>query len=208
MRAEFWETGRNYSSTSYSPLDIFKFWITRAWTNLLSDGAGQMQSSLLERGSLLSFLTLVVTETPTVRPPMAGLTYEQSVRSFIPRFLWPDKPRASLPDEILAIYYGVQTTESVDVTAIGLGRISEAWANFGWLGICLAGAVMGLILHIPTRLSDGFSPSDLRYLLALPFVPFGMNLENSLGYAVNGIALSVVFSLACLWLVSRPANRL
>lgn len=206
MRSEFWDEGRNYSVVSRSPLDIFGFWIAASWDRITTGSdSGQETPSLFKRGSLLNYVSLVVAETPNSRDYMAGLTYWQTAMIFVPRFLWPDKPRASTPDETLAIYYGVQTIESVEVTAIGLGRISEAWANFGWAGVIIAGAVMGLILRIPTRLSDGFSPLSPRFLLAGPFIGFGMNLEACFGSATHALSTGLVLTFACLWVISVPA---
>lgn len=208
MRAEFWDEGRNYSSSRRNPVNIYLFWIEASWNRLTTKTAtDEKVSSLIERGNLLQYLSLVVTETPEFRPYMGGITYEQAAIIFVPRFLWQDKPRSSVPDEALAIYYGVQTTESVNVTAIGLGRISEAWANFGWVGVFMAGAVMGLILRIPTHLSAGFSLLHFRFLLAVPFITFAMNLEASLGPAVHALSHALLFSFAWLWVVSTPAAR-
>lgn len=208
MRAEFWDKGNNYSSIPHNPVNIYQVWIGASWNRLATqDAAEEGAPSLLERGNLLRYLNLVVTQTPGLLPYMEGITYKQTATIFVPRFLWLERPRASLPDETLAIHYGVQTNKSVNSTAIGLGRICEAWANFGWAGVFTVGALMGLILQIPTRLSAGFSPRHFRFLLAVPFIMFAMNLEASLGYAIHALSHALVFSFVCLWVVSTPATR-
>jgi hypothetical protein len=209
MRKEFWDEQRNYGSIQRSSLDIYQYWLAASWGRVTGASSPDEQvPSIIERASLLKFLSLVVRETPEQQPYMYGLTYQQTISIFIPRFLWPDKPRASTPDETLAIYYGIQTQESADVTAIGLGRISEAWANFGWFGIGIIGTIMGLILRVPRRLSTGFTPTHLGFLLSVQFISFAMNLEAGFGPAIHALSQTLVISFASLWVVSKtPAHH-
>ncbi len=208
MRAQFWDPGANYSSELHTPLEITKFWVAASWKRLTTDQANDDQSaSLIERGNLLNYVGRAVSTTPEFLPYMDGVTYGQTPMIFIPRFFWPEKPRASTPNETLAIYYGVQTPESVNVTAIGMGRISEAWANFGWVGVCIAGAVMGLILQIPTRLSAGYSPLHVRFLLSIPFIAFALALEECLGPALHVLSISLLWNGVVLWLASIPTAQ-
>jgi hypothetical protein len=205
MRAQFWEQGKNYGLVASNPLEIYRVWVVAAWEELLSGRAAEEKtSSLLERGNLLQFLSRVVAETPDTLPYLEGATYQQATANFVPRFLWPDKPRASASDETLAIYYRYQTLESVESTAVGLGRISEAWANFGWLGIGLISVVMGLLLRIPKQLSNGYSPTHFRFLLATSFISFALNLEGGLGPAVHALSQNLGISFIGLWFLSKP----
>ncbi len=207
MRTEFWDQGLNYSSVWHNPIDIFRFWIAASWHRLATaDEIDEEVPSLIERGNLLGYLSRVVSDTPEFRPYMGGITYVQTATIFVPRFLWPDKPRASTPNETLAIYYDVQTIDAVESTAVGLGSISEAWANFGWGGILMAGAVMGLILMIPRWLSAGFSPLHVRFLLAVPFIGFAMRLEECLGPSVHAMSSALAFGFAILWVASLPTS--
>lgn len=206
MRAEFWAEERNYSLSVHNPLDIYQFWIRASWNRITAaEGDDQGAQSLIERGSLLQYLSLVVNETPQSRPFMEGVTYFQAIAIFIPRFLWPDKPRATTSDDSLSIYYGLLTEETAESTSISLGRISEAWANFGWIGVVLVGALMGLILRIPTILSYGYAPQHFRFLLAVPFFLFAINHEMCLGPAIHSISQGLLASFATLWIMSKPA---
>ncbi|MFN7931628.1 MAG: hypothetical protein U0Y68_27595 [Blastocatellia bacterium] len=205
MRVQFWEQGKNYGSVASNPLEIYRVWIAAAWEELLSGRAAEDKTaSLLERGNLLQFLSRVVAETPDTLPYLDGTTYQLSLANFVPRFLWPDKPRASAPDEMLAIYYRYQTVESVESTAVGLGRISEAWANFGWLGVAVIGVAMGLLLRIAKQLSHGYSPAHFRFLLATSFIPFALNLEGGFGPAVHAFTQNLFISFIGLWIMSKP----
>lgn len=206
MRAEFWEEGKNYTLTAHNPLNIYQFWIKASWNHITTTADDDQDAeSIIERGSLLQYLSLVVSETPESRPYMGGVTYLQSIAIFIPRFLWPNKPRSTTSDETLSIYYGLQTEESVESTSISLGRISEAWANSGWIGVFLVAGLTGLILRIPSNLSCGYAPQHFRFLLAVPFFLFAINHEMCLGPAIHTMSQSVLASAAVLWIMSKPA---
>jgi hypothetical protein len=213
MRDEFWDQRSNYSTVVHDPLDIFQFWIGASWNRLVA--ASSMTDAenndaevpnILERGNLLGFLSRIVSDTPELLPYMGGTTYAQTALIFVPRFLWPEKPRASTPNETLAIYYGVLTLDSAEYVGVGMGRIGEAWANFGWAGICVVGAIMGLFLRIPAELSAGYSPLHVRFLLSVPFILFAMALEECLGPAIHALSSGLALSFAFLWVASIPTS--
>ena len=213
MRDEFWDQRSNYSTVVHDPLDIFQFWIAASWNRLAAASSlttaetGDAEvPSILERGNLLGFLSRIVSDTPESLPYMGGITYAQTALIFVPRFLSPDKPRSSTPNETLAIYYGALTLDTAEYVGVGMGRIGEAWANFGWAGICVVGAIMGLFLQLPTRLSAGFSPVHVRFLLSVPFVAFAMALEECLGPAIHALSSGLALSFAFLWVASLPTS--
>lgn len=89
----------------------------------------------------------VRTMSPAVVPFYKGDTYTYFVVTWIPRFLWPEKPVASEAGNRLDIDF--QLKRGGDTHSIGIGMLSEAYANYGLLGICLfmflQGAIFGLL---------------------------------------------------------------
>jgi hypothetical protein len=201
MRAKFWDEDKNYSSAGNDPIEVMNFWADASWSHLAGQGSeGEQGSSFVDRGDLLHFEIPVVAGTPSVFPYMLGQTYFAAAAIFVPRLLWPEKPIGNSPDIMLAVYYGIQTEESAEITSIGLGRISESWANFGWLGVIAVGAATGLLFRIPAWLSVGAKPTEPRYLLSLPFAIFAMDLEHCFGSALHSLCLSLLVTAGVLWI--------
>jgi hypothetical protein len=107
-------------------------------------------TKLFDRTSLFQIICLVVDRTPSRQPFLGGETYANIPGQFIPRFFWPDKPVAHASTYRLSLYYGLQTEEDTKATTIGFGMVSEAYANFGFIGVGLLGCVFGLVFKIVT----------------------------------------------------------
>jgi hypothetical protein len=117
----------------------------------IQDGLDLHQKSgltgkLLERTSLFQIICLVVDNTPDRLPCLDGLTYGQIPGQFVPRFFWPEKPVAHISTYTLSIYYGLQRPEDTEKTTIAFGLLAEAYANFGFYGAGLLGAVFAFCL--------------------------------------------------------------
>lgn len=185
-RAEYWDAAADRNEAGRDPLKAYSHWLEASWeASFSADAEKPASTGLIERGSLLQLLALVVQETPAKLPYLHGLTYRQLGTLLTPRLLWPDKPRGTLPSETLGIYYGYQTEESVEKTSIGLGQIGEAWSNFGWFGIIAAGAVIGLIFGKGASLSVHATPSQSGFILAALMVPVALDLEHCLAQVIT-----------------------
>jgi len=134
------------------------------------EGEKHATAKLLERTSLFHILCLVVSQTPERQPYLYGDTYRQIPGQFIPRFFWPDKPGAQVSTNRLSLYYGLQTEEDTKSTSIGFGMVSEAFANFGFLGVGLIGGFFGFAfkkVSVWTRLSPMLSYGGLLLVLLM-----------------------------------------
>jgi hypothetical protein len=109
------------------------------------DGSERSNTAkLFDRTSLFQIICLVVDRTPSKQPYLNGETYAHIAGQFIPRFFWPNKPVAHESTYRLSLYYGLQTEEDTKATTIGFGMVSEAYANFGFLGVAALGCLFGL----------------------------------------------------------------
>ncbi len=77
--------------------------------------------------------------TPDPLPHLDGLTYQDTLGQFVPRFPLADKPRGHVSTYTLSIYYGLQDEEATGTTTIAFGLLPEGFANFGFLGMVLLG---------------------------------------------------------------------
>lgn len=208
MRYQYWDEGKNYSTTKRSVLEVYEFWMAASWKRITSNDSDEEKiPTIFDRGSLLQYLARVVDVSPDQLPYLNGNSYIDATAGFIPRFIWPDKPSANAANDSLSIYYGFQTEDGVLKTAVGLGILCEAWGNWGWFGVCLIGAVMGVILFIPNTLSINSSPTQFRFLLSVPFILFSINLEMLLGQSVQSLLQGVIASFLVLVLISKSATN-
>jgi hypothetical protein len=142
MRDKYW--GGNAPLPTIADLPaFFGEWINDGLLPAPNGGATLEKHTLLDRTSLIQIICLVVSVTPDKRPYLYGETYAQVPGQFVPRIFWPEKPVGHISTYTLAIYYGLQRVEDTQRTTIGFGLLAEAYANFGFGGICMIGYVFG-----------------------------------------------------------------
>ena len=148
MREKYWEGGAPAPTLSEIPA-FYSEWIGYALDPATSDDSAERKrrgSKLLERTSLFHILCLVVDNTPERQPYLDGHTYSFIPGQFVPTFFWKGKPPSHAATYYLSIYYGLQSSEDTLKTTIAFGMLSEAFANFGFIGVAMLGAVFGFVL--------------------------------------------------------------
>jgi hypothetical protein len=140
MRQKYWENQVPMPTLSQVPA-FFSEWIEYGIDPAQVQQRKEQNNLLLERTSLFHILCLVVTYTPERQPHLAGKTYGQIPAQFVPSILWPGKPVGHISTNTLAIYYGLQREEDTRKTTIAFGTLSEAYANFGYIGMAAIGAL-------------------------------------------------------------------
>ncbi|MBP7141504.1 MAG: hypothetical protein KBA71_06320 [Opitutaceae bacterium] len=170
MRMKYWEDEAPRPTLTELP-SFFAEWVQHGLT-YRSQAAGDtiVSRKLIERTSLLHMLTLVVDATPSRQPFLDGETYAHVLPQLVPRIFWPDKPVGHVSTHRLATYYGLQDEESTLRTTIGFGVVAEAFANFGFPGLAMLGALIGVCTKLTgvwTRYSPLISYPGLLMVLLL-----------------------------------------
>ena len=154
--------------------------------------------SLVGRASLLQLFLRIQQMSPDQVPYLHGRTYAIIPQLLVPRALDGDKKRAHLGTYLLAIDYGLQTSEDTLTTTIGFGLINEAMANFGYAGCLALGCGLGLFYGAVARWSAGYPLDSLRSLLAILVLSVSFQDEFSAGVYVTtlfqGIFVLLVLS--------------
>lgn len=176
MRNRYWDM-EGFQKT---PLTIgnlpgfFIEWLSEGFKSHTKDsvegGRPEIAGKLLERSSLFHMLCLVVDNSPERQPFLDGETYLDIPGQFVPRIFWPEKPRGHVSTYRLATYYGIQRIEDTQRTTVGFGMLPEAYANFGFLGAIVLGALMGAFykkIHILTRNSPLLSYGGLGLIVLM-----------------------------------------
>lgn len=144
MRATYWSETAALPSLSGLP-SFFAEWTTAGLQKHDKESKSEnLTLKLADRASLLQMIALSVDQVPSLRPHLGGESYVDIPAQVIPRFLWPDKPSSLLSNVRLAVYFNLVDPDKPFTTSIAFGLISEAYVNFGFLGVILIGTLTGL----------------------------------------------------------------
>ena len=114
--------------------------------------AETMETSADTRLSLLLSTAHYVELTPSQFDYKRGETLAYMIYTWVPRFIWKEKPTAQLANKILPVQYGIQSLGSSNTTMFGVGHVAEAYVNFGMLGIVPVFLTLGLFYYLPILL--------------------------------------------------------
>jgi hypothetical protein len=95
-------------------------------------------------------LGAVIRDTPSVQPYEEGATYLPLVTKWIPRVLWPDKPKEDLGHEWAQRYGFLGANDSS--TSFNLPWLTEMYMNFEWKGVVGINLLIGILFALLHRL--------------------------------------------------------
>lgn len=106
---------------------------------------------------------------------LPGETFKDAPAVIVPRVFWSDKPIISrLGQDLNYLVFQSQSSQ------LGVGHFSEAYWNFGWLGLVVVMPVLAMILSVFSRISVSIVAK--KDWLMLPVVFLGVNV----GVRVDG----------------------
>jgi hypothetical protein len=154
MRAKYWgENGQPRSQSILQLPSFFAEWAAVSSWYLFSAEQRSIWGSKSDRGQAitdrvnnLQNLTFVLNSIERGNHRLLqGETYTLIPKLLVPRFFWPNKPRAHEGQVLLNLHFGRQETlKATQETYIAWGLVAEAVGNFGWLlGPVVLGLVMG-----------------------------------------------------------------
>lgn len=139
----------------------------------------------------------VIDMTPLPVPYWLGGSYQTLWTSFIPRFLWPNKPQATIGNEFGHRYNLLGPTDKS--TSHNLPWLPEFYANFGMIGVLAGMFAVGLLFRLLVQKLSVPISSSIEYVL-------GVAVTFNLFYAESNFALmagGVVTSYLALLLLLR-----
>jgi hypothetical protein len=151
---------------------------------------------------------------PEVEPFRYGKTLQVTLFGFIPRAIWPDKPIGigkELTRYVTGPYYH-RTSHSIAPTIP-----ADFYLNFGWIGLVVGGALMGVVCRAVTcyavrGMKDGRQTTAARVLIPSAFVMLLGEVRADMATFIWFYTLSFVPLLASLALfrldvegVDKPA---
>jgi len=167
-------------------------WFVEGVSNIGSTAARARGPSLLERTSLLHMVLAVQEATTKIIPYLEGETYTMLPQMLVPLFVDPDKIESQAVLNLLSVRYGRESAENTGKTTIGWGMVSEAYANFGNLGVAAVGAVLGVLCGFLMRLSATAGPTSIAMLIAIASTLTLCNLEADFSYTMVTLFQTIV----------------
>lgn len=157
---------------------------------------------LARRISHIGLMEHVVAQTPEHVPYWKGETYRPLLTSWIPRFLWPGKPREEA-GWAFGLRYGILKADDPS-QSINLPWMIEMYANFGGpgviLGMGLVGALFALLEAFLSRPS--MTPAEMAAGTAVILPLF---LQDSNFSLMTG---SIPLLIAAFWIVLAAASKI
>lgn len=153
------------------------------------------------RSANLDLLANVVRRTPSEVPYWNGTTYLSLVGSFVPRFIWPDKPPKVLGQAFGHRYGFIYWTNRS--TSINLPILVEFFVNFSVIGVVMGMLLVGMIYRFLDSAVNrpGQTPllSMIGGVLLLPL----LLIESDFSLVFGGIPLNA----GALWFVWMVLSR-
>jgi len=115
-----------------------------------------------------SALNKVLVETPSNVPYWNGSSYS-IFSKFIPRFLWPNKPKEDMGQRFGQAYNILEVSDNR--TSMNTPILTEMYMNFGYLGIVFGMTILGLIYALLNNFFNNaqIKDSSKAYSLAIIF---------------------------------------
>ena len=213
-RAIAWSSGDSMSTAEKIVLfsDLFdKYW--------LESDSIEIPESASTRTSLLLQTAHVIDWTPHVVPYQDGGSFYFMLVTWIPRFIWPDKPVAQQANIDFAIDYGITSIKGIETTMFGVGELGEVFMNFGPLGILPMFILIGMLTYIPKHIialpkeafqrlcvsgrDSGIAPMALLLSVLLKLIFIGSTMADAYG----GMIQLIVVQGAMLYLFTSSKRN-
>src|SRR5258705_8735629 len=178
------------------------FWVQNSfdkWNEALSDSSGDALRRVLNpsvsRVSLLNQSANVVELTPSVVPFQYGWLYSYLAITWIPRFVWPDKPSVNEANQYYQVAYGLSTEDDLGRVSISVGLLTEGFINFGWPGVVGIMFLAGIFFDFYQRTFLSKTSGALMTGIGVILLPQFLAVESQVAQYVGGIMQQVVVTL-------------
>jgi hypothetical protein len=177
-------------------------------TGVLSGPTEESEAtSVFERAGTIHMLLRVQQMTPQEVPFLGGITYEAIPQLLLPRFIYRDKGLAHNANIMLTVNYGVQDIDQAMAgTSIQWGLVTEAYANYGYLGVAALAVFLALFYAYFSRLTVGVPLTSLRFVLGLLVMGAALRADTMALFITSQFQAIVGVSVAALFLMRRQLN--
>jgi hypothetical protein len=194
-----------YQDEGGSQVENAQLFFTLLGRSIQADGISGAISQGFEksegRSANLDVLADVIRRTPSQVRYWGGATYLSLVGSFVPRFLWPDKPTKELGQAFGHRYSYLDPRDAR--TSLNLPILVEFFANFGFLGVVVGMGVVGVVYRLVERAVNNPGQDEILSLAGIVLMIPLTNIESDLSLAFGGLILNGM----AFWLVLRTIRQ-
>ena len=115
---------------------------------------------------------------PEQRDFLYGTTYVAALAFWVPRAVWHDKPRGAGAHAAALLYSERETMDDYRGGGFPVGGASEAYWNFGYLGVLIVFGLFGIVLSVISRWVCR-DPRNPFTVVALLIVNFGLTTPST-----------------------------
>jgi hypothetical protein len=211
FRRTYWQAGSiGAQQEQGGRVERVAFWAQNSfekWNEALSDSSGESIRRVLNpsvsRISLLNQSANVVELTPSVVPYQYGWLYSYIAITWIPRFVWPDKPSMSEANQYYQVAYGLSEEEDLNRVAISVGLLTEAYMNFGWAGVVGIMFLIGIFFDFYQKAFLSKTSGALMTGIGVILLPQFLAVESQMAQYVGGIVQQVFVTLIVMLPIIR-----
>ena len=200
FRDRYWSRESTDTST-----ERVAFWVENSWqlwndalTDRDNERIRQLSESSLSRLDLLRQTAHVIELTPSTVPYQYGSLYSYIGVTFIPRFVWPDKPSVNDANHWYQVRYGLTSPHDLSSVSIAVGTVAESYINFGWLGPLLVILPLGIFLGTFERIFLHADSGLLFSCLGAVLIPHLLGVEAQMAEYVAGLVQQIALVLLVL----------
>jgi hypothetical protein len=180
------------------------------WGEALTDPSGEALRGAINpsvsRISLLNQTANVIDQTPSVVPYQNGALYSYMIYTWIPRFVWPEKPSMSEANQFYQVAYGLTQEDNLGAVSISVGFLAEAFINFGWLGVVGIMFLMGIFFDFYHKTFLAPASGVVMTGIGLILLPQFLSIESQMAQYVGGIVQQVVVTIIVMLPIVRFAR--
>ncbi len=211
FRKAYWQgTGQGIREEQSGKVERVAFWAQSSlekWNEALSDNSGESfrraLSPSVSRISLLNQSANVVEQTPSIVPYQYGWLYSYMAITFIPRFVWPDKPSMNEANQFYQVAYGLTDEDDVSKVAISVGLLTEGFINFGWAGVIGVMFLAGIFFDFYQKAFLSRTSGPLMTGIGVILLPQFLAVESQMAQYLGGIVQEVVVTFIVMLPILR-----
>ena len=168
------------------------------------DALTRAQEEIELRRSLQSTVPVIWAGHEIMGGPLMGSSYGAAVFAFVPRKIWPDKPRG--PGSLYAQSFLGEVREGL---AVPVGATAEEYWNFGLLGVILISALYGALIRYAHNLLTAHQDNPFAIGGFVVFVTtFRPSTDELVLFQQQMALLLLIFLLALVFAIRRRPVRM
>ncbi|MDO8730134.1 MAG: hypothetical protein Q7J69_02960 [Candidatus Omnitrophota bacterium] len=209
-RSYAWSTEGDVQVSS-SPFQRGLFFVQLVTTRLTEGGTESYSVAVEtaeERASQLELLANVMEQTPGIVPFWKGETYASLFWVFVPRILYPNKPKKLFGNEF-GHRYGILHEED-EITSVNIPhQVVEMYINFGRTGVFFGMLLVGCLYRAITTLLDRPESGERALIIGCTICSVLLNLESDFSLVFGGViyCLLILYTVSSIFHGNAPAQK-